>query len=129
MVSRPSFDKLQTVEPGDANASASSSRSESFMNEKVVPLYSEDRERIRRITRQMVERSELAFAEFYECYCDRLYRYLLVLTRGNENLSRDLLQNTMTRVMQRIREFESERHLWNWLAAIARNVFVDTLRR
>jgi RNA polymerase sigma factor (sigma-70 family) len=77
----------------------------------------------------MRNHEEAAFSEFYECYCDRLYRYLLVLTRGNEGLSRDLLQETMTKVMQRIRAFENEPQLWNWMAAIGRNTFIDWLRR
>ena len=99
------------------------------MAEKIVSLPEHDGDRIRRITGRMRDYDESAFREFYECYCDRLYRYLLVLTRGNEGLSRDLLQETMTKVMHRMREFDNELQFWNWMAAIARNTFIDWLRR
>src|SRR5436190_13881414 len=85
----------------------------SVMGEKIVSVPEHDGERLRRITARMRDYDEAAFREFYESYCDRLYRYLLVLTRGNEGLSRDLLQETMTKVMHRMRQFENELQLWN----------------
>ena len=106
-----------------------SSKAQPVDHDKIVYLAGQDCDRIRRMTERMREGDEAAFTEFYESYCDRLYRYLLLLTRGNENLARDLLQTTMTKVMQQMREFEDEKRLWNWLAAIARNNFIDSLRR
>ena len=99
------------------------------MGDKIIPLPNEDAERVRDMTARMADGDELAFKEFYECYCDRLFRYLLLLTRGNEDLARDLLQITMTKVVRGQREFRDEARLWNWLAAIARNNFIDSLRR
>jgi RNA polymerase sigma-70 factor (ECF subfamily) len=96
---------------------------------KIVAFPLEDTKRIRRITAQMRAGDEAAFAEFYECYCDRLYRCLILLTRGDEVFARDLLQTTMTKAMRAIREFATEHQLWNWLACIARNSFIDGLRR
>ena len=102
---------------------------ELVVRDKIVHLATEDADCLRRMTARMRKGEEAAFTEFYESYCDRLYRYLLLLTRGNETVARDLLQATMTKVMQRMREFEDETHLWNWLASIARNNFIDSLRR
>ncbi len=99
------------------------------MGSKIVPLPTEVSDSIRQITARMEARDEAAFTEFYDRYCDRLYRYLLLLTRGNESHSRDLLQTTMTKVMQGIRAFADDAHLWNWLTAVARNNFIDALRR
>ena len=96
---------------------------------KVICFPADEVNRIRRITSGMRAGDEAAFTEFYESYCDRLYRYLLLLTRGNETVARDLLQSTMTKVMRRMREFKDETHLWNWLASIARNNFIDALRQ
>jgi RNA polymerase sigma-70 factor (ECF subfamily) len=99
------------------------------MVDKIISLPNGDAERIRGMTARMTNGDEAAFREFYECYCDRLFRYLLVLTRGNEDLARDLLQVTMTKIVRSRREFTNEAQLWNWLAAIARNSFIDALRR
>jgi len=95
----------------------------------VIRFPADEVNRILRITSAMRSGEEAAFTEFYESYCDRLYRYLLLLTRGNETVARDLLQSTMTKVMRRMREFKDETHLWNWLASVARNSFIDWLRR
>ena len=102
---------------------------EPVMGEKIIPLPNEDTERIRGMTVRMANGDESAFKEFYEGYCDRLFRYLLLLTHGNEDLARDLLQTTMIKVVRSPREFRTESQLWNWLAAIARNSFIDSLRR
>jgi RNA polymerase sigma-70 factor (ECF subfamily) len=105
------------------------SGTEPVMSAKIIPLPNEDAERVRRMTARMASGDETAFKEFYDCYCDRLYRYLLLLTRGKEDLARDLLQITMSKVVRGQREFRDRAQLWNWLAAIARNSFIDSLRR
>jgi RNA polymerase sigma factor (sigma-70 family) len=81
------------------------------------------------ITSAMQEGDELAFRLFYEQYCDRLFRYLLVMTRGHEDLSRELLQITMTKVVRSIKPFDCESSLWAWLTVIARHSFCDAVRK
>jgi RNA polymerase sigma factor (sigma-70 family) len=102
---------------------------ESIMIENLLPLPVQDANSVQELTAKMKEGDEAAFSEFYERYCDRLFRYLIVLTRGDEDRSRDLLQATMTKVVRSIRRFADERQFWNWLAAIARNCFIDALRK
>src|SRR2546427_2233349 len=105
------------------------SESKPVMGGKIISLPNQDAERVRRMTARMAAGDETAFRDFYECYCDRLFRYLLVLTRGNEDLARDLLQSTMTKIVRSGREFRDEGQLWNWLAVVTRNCFIDALRR
>jgi RNA polymerase sigma-70 factor, ECF subfamily len=81
------------------------------------------------VTSSMQRGEEAAFREFYDGYYDRLYRYLIVLTRGQEDTAREILQTTMIKVTRSIKPFAEERSLWNWLAAIARNGFFDALRK
>src|SRR5678815_3877626 len=81
------------------------------------------------LTARMKQGGEDAFRLFHELYYDRLFRYLIVLCRGDENVSRDLLQITMLKVVRSIRPFTGETEFWNWLAAIARNSFFDFIRR
>jgi RNA polymerase sigma-70 factor (ECF subfamily) len=81
------------------------------------------------MTRRIAEGDDEAFAWLYDQYCDRLFRYLVVITRGDETLTRDLLQITMTKVAHAVKPFASESHLWNWLALIARNSHLDHLRK
>jgi RNA polymerase sigma factor (sigma-70 family) len=81
------------------------------------------------VTSRMAQGEEAAFRFFYELYCDRLFRYLIVLTRGNEELARDLLQTTMIKVVRHIKPFHDEQILWCWLTQIARTTFIDAIRQ
>src|SRR4051812_35517279 len=48
-----------------------------------------------RLTTRVAAGDEAAFLCFYEHFFDRLFRYVLVMTHGDEQLSRDLLQKLM----------------------------------
>jgi len=98
------------------------------MTANVLPLPKSSLD-IAALTSRIKAGDEDAFGEFYENFCDRLYRYLIVVCHGNEDLSRELLQTTMLKVARSMRRFATEAELWNWLAAIARNNFVDAMRR
>jgi RNA polymerase sigma-70 factor (ECF subfamily) len=70
-----------------------------------------------------------AFDRFYAAYFDRLYRFLLVLCRGKEDLTRDALQETLVRVLKHVRPFPDEPAFWRWLTRVARTALVDLLRK
>ena len=117
------------VNIGSEEGGSDTQQAPTFVPARIVSLPEGDGERVRRVTTRMRDYDEVACREFYETYCDRIYRYLIVLTRGNEGLSRDLLQESMTKIMKRMREFDNEAHLWNWMAMITRNSFIDWMRR
>ena len=97
-------------------------------NANIVPLR-ETIATVEALTARMTAGEEEAFNLFHNLYFDRLFRYLIVLCRGDEELSRDLLQVTMLKVVRSIRHFDDEAAFWNWLAAIARNNFLDYARK
>jgi RNA polymerase sigma-70 factor (ECF subfamily) len=82
-----------------------------------------------RLTRAIVAGDEAAFAEFYDRYSGRLYGFLLVLTSGQEEVARELHQTVMVKVARKFKVIASETELWAWLAQIARNAFIDYLRK
>ena len=126
---RPAIKPVLALSETIREGSVGRSEPEPVMGDKIISLPNLDDERIRSMTARMAAGDETAFRDFYESYCDRLFRYLLVLTRGNEDLARDLLQATMTKIVRSGREFRDEARLWNWLAVVARNSFIDALRR
>jgi RNA polymerase sigma-70 factor (ECF subfamily) len=81
------------------------------------------------LTRRMVAGNEDAYRKFYDAYFDRLARYLLVVTSGNEEVMRDVLQATFVRVVRSIKVFPDDTQLWRWLTVIARNAFHDETRK
>jgi RNA polymerase sigma factor (sigma-70 family) len=104
-------------------------QSEPDLNRRILPLPVGEAVSIGDLTARVEAGDEAAFNFFYNRYCDRLFRYLIVLTRGNEEFARELLQTTMTKIVRSMRAFSDEPHLWNWLAALARNCFIDALRK
>ncbi len=84
---------------------------------------------LKEMTSRMVRGDEAAYQQFYEQYRNRLFRYLIVITHGNEDLSRDLLQIAMIKVVRYIKPFEEENIFWGWLAQIMRVTFIDNVRK
>jgi len=81
------------------------------------------------LTRQMVKGDELAYHTFYDEYFDRLLRYLLVVTGGNEDTAREALQAALARVVRHIKVFENDTVFWRWLTVLARSAFTDETRK
>jgi len=73
--------------------------------------------------------NEDAFREFHRLYFDRLYQFLIVVTRGNEAEARDAVQETLLRVVRHVRTLDSEEVFWSWLKAVARNAARDAGRK
>jgi RNA polymerase sigma-70 factor (ECF subfamily) len=83
---------------------------------------------IRALTLAIRHGDAAAFARFYDLYSFRLYRFLLVLARGDENAAREICQTALTKLARRFEVFDDERKLWAWLCTLARNNFIDHYR-
>ena len=77
----------------------------------------------------MVQGEETAYRTFYEAYFDRLSRYLLVVTSGDEDAAREALQSTLLRVVRHIKVFPSDDVFWSWLTVLARSALTDQTRK
>lgn len=81
------------------------------------------------LTSGLSARDDGAFQQFHVLYYDRLLRYLLVLTKGNEQAAQDALQETFVRVARHARRFEESDVFWSWLTVLARSAAMDVLRK
>ena len=90
---------------------------------------SPSRSSTQQLTSRMLRGDEEAYREFYALYGHRLFRYLLVVTSGQEESAKDALQQTLLRLVRHIRRFESEEELWSWLTVLARSAAKDQRRR
>ena len=81
------------------------------------------------LTRRMAQGDETAYRTFYEAYFDRLSRYLLVVTAGDEEAAREALQSTLLRVVRHIKVFPSDAVFWSWLTVLARSALSDQNRK
>lgn len=81
------------------------------------------------LTHAMSKGDEMAYRTFYNAYFDRLLRYLLVVTGGNEEAAREALQLALVRVVRHVKTFESEEKFWSWLTVLARSALADESRK
>lgn len=84
---------------------------------------------IHQLTSAMRRGDEAAFRQFHASYFDRLLRYLFVVARGDDEIARDALQETFTRVVRHVRPFDTEQALWSWITVLARSSAADTARK
>lgn len=80
-------------------------------------------------TRRLVAGDEAGYRDFHQQYSGRLFRYLWVVARGDEQSARDALQETLRRVIRHMRIFSDETVFWSWLTVIARSSLWDEKRR
>ena len=81
------------------------------------------------LTRRMTEGDELAYCTFYGAYFNRLSRYLLVVTAGDEDTAREALQSALLRVVRHIKVFPTDAVFWSWLTVLARSALSDQTRK
>lgn len=66
--------------------------------------------------------------EIYRKYSPELYRYLLSQTRSPAD-AEDLLSETFLRALAKLSTFRGDSSIRTWLYAIARNVWIESLRK
>lgn len=68
------------------------------------------------------------FDEVYRLYIADVYRYILALCH-NETLAKDILQSTMLKAFTNISKFRGECTIKTWLFGIAKNEYLNSIRR
>jgi len=82
----------------------------------------------REVARGLRSRDPEVLDRLIEQYQYRLFRYLLYLTGARET-AEDLFQETWIRVLEKGRLYNGKSKFETWLFAIARNLFIDLVRR
>lgn len=82
-----------------------------------------------RLTAAMARGEDAAWAEFNRVYGPLLFRQLLALTRGDDDLAKEALQHTYLRVAKHVRPCEAEPMFKSWLRTVARTALQDCWRR
>ena len=83
---------------------------------------------VREMTEGIRRGDEEAFTRLHELYSLQLYKYLLVLTKGDELEAREVLQSVFVKLARKMELFDEERRLWAWMCRLTRNTFLDRYR-
>lgn len=73
------------------------------------------------LIRRMLAGSEAARDDFADTYLPGLYRFALRKLRGDRELTRDLVQATAVKVLDRLDSFRGDSPLFTWLCACCAN--------
>ena len=68
------------------------------------------------------------FAEVYQQYYTRVYRFLLSLT-GSPHQADEYTQEVFFRALLHIHQYQEKAGMYAWLCAIGKNLWLDNLRR
>ena len=77
---------------------------------------------------QLTRGDESAFRRFFDDYFPRLYRFALNRLDGDEETTKDVVQVTMTKAVQKLETWRGEAALYTWLCQICRNAIADNVR-
>ena len=67
--------------------------------------------------------------EIYQQFSGTVYAYLKRLCGPNDELARELTQETFYQAVRSIRRFDGKSSISTWLCSIARHLYYDALRR
>jgi RNA polymerase sigma-70 factor (ECF subfamily) len=97
-----------------------------------IPLSDENPQDTRRAANAAMERyaagDEAAFAELYDALAPRLHQFLARQTRDSSRAD-DLLQQTLLQIHRARGRFAPGADVFPWAFAIARRLFIDSIRR
>jgi RNA polymerase sigma-70 factor (ECF subfamily) len=74
----------------------------------------------RAISAAVAKGDEAGFQQLYDRYHRRLFRLAVSLHQGDETVAREVVQSVMLTAAGKLKPLQSEEHLWNWLAQVAR---------
>ncbi len=72
---------------------------------------------------------EAAWSEFHGEYYPRLFRWLIVVTHGDEDAAAESAHLAFLRAVPRVPQVAEEAELWRWLTRLARCAYIDEWRR
>ncbi|MFO1407974.1 MAG: RNA polymerase sigma factor [Steroidobacteraceae bacterium] len=82
----------------------------------------------RELVRRMLVGEEPAFAEFFETYFPRVYRFALPRLGRDPDTAQDVVQATLVKAMRKLDGWRGEAALFTWLCQICRREIADHVR-
>lgn len=75
----------------------------------------------RALVRRMISGEESAFEQFCEDYIPIMYRFVQRRLRGDQELTREVVQTAVCKILSKLSSFRGEAALATWLCACCRN--------
>jgi RNA polymerase sigma-70 factor (ECF subfamily) len=82
----------------------------------------------RALVDKLLARDERAFAEFFDTYAPRLFRFAM-RRAADEDLAEEITQTTLIAAVGKLKSWRGEASLFTWLCTIARRQLMDHWRK
>lgn len=79
--------------------------------------------------RQVIQKDEKAFAEIYQRYADKIFRYFYRMLYQNEDKANDFTQDLFIKVIEKPHLFDPNRRFSTWIYTVAGNMCKNEYRR
>jgi RNA polymerase sigma-70 factor (ECF subfamily) len=80
------------------------------------------------LVEKLLARDERAFAEFFDMYAPRLFRFAM-RRAGDADLAEEITQTTLIAALRKLKTWRGEASLFTWLCTISRRQLLDHWRR
>lgn len=90
-----------------------------------MAIYAPDKQ----LAKRLLAGDERAFAQFFDEYFSRLYRFVLTRVSGDQDSAGEIVQAAMTKGLNNIHAYRGESALFTWLCVICRHEVSDWYRR
>jgi RNA polymerase sigma-70 factor (ECF subfamily) len=88
----------------------------------------DDRAHDRVLVEKLLARDERAFAEFFDIYAPRLFRFVM-RRAGDPDVAEDITQTTLIAAVTKLKTWRGEASLFTWLCTISRRQLLDHWRK
>lgn len=75
----------------------------------------------KKLAKKIINGDEKKFNDFFDYYFPRLYRFSLRRLDGNEDLTKDIVQETLFIAIKNMKQYRGEASLMSWLCQINRS--------
>jgi RNA polymerase sigma-70 factor (ECF subfamily) len=83
----------------------------------------------RRLVKRLLANDRAAFNEFFNDYFARLYRFARARLDGDPDLTKEIVQVTLTKAVRKLGTYRGEAAFFTWLCTICRNEINDHLAK
>lgn len=88
-----------------------------------MAIYLDDK----KLVKQLLANDQRAFERFFSDNFARLYRFARARLGGDQEASREIVQNTLSKAVRKLHTYRAESALFTWLCAICRHEMSDWL--
>ena len=77
------------------------------------------------LAQRILRGDEQAFRRLFDEYFPKLYRFAMARLGGDQSASRDVVQDTFCKAMEKLDTYRGEAALYTWFCQICRNTIID----